>query len=84
MLVGNLAYIASYEPEFLSTVEIVDFSDPAKPVLKGYFDTADCAEEIAAVGSTLYVADGEAGLLIVDASDPSRPGDRRLRNAGVC
>jgi len=35
-LAGNTAYIASYELDFLSTVEIVDFSDPAKPVLRGY------------------------------------------------
>ncbi len=73
VLTGNRAYVASYEPDFLSTVEIVDVSDSAHPVLRGYYDTAGHAEEIAVEGSTLYVADGEGGLVIVDASDPSRP-----------
>ena len=36
---GESGYVASYELDFLSTVEIVDFSDPTKPVLKGYYDT---------------------------------------------
>ncbi len=75
-LAGNLAYIASYEPEFLSTIEIVDFSDPAKPVLRGYYDTPGHALEITLVANTAYVADGEAGLLILDVSDPTMP--RRL------
>ncbi len=75
-LAGNLAYIASYEPGFLSTIEIVDFSDSAKSVLRGYYDTPGHAQEITLVANTAYVADGEAGLLILDVSDPTMP--RRL------
>ncbi|MEI6785449.1 MAG: hypothetical protein WCQ21_31505 [Verrucomicrobiota bacterium] len=72
-LVGNMAYVASYEFDFLSTVEIIDFSDPAKPVLKGYYDTVGYAEDLEVVGSTVYVADGETGLLILDVSDLASP-----------
>ncbi|MEI6785639.1 MAG: hypothetical protein WCQ21_32530, partial [Verrucomicrobiota bacterium] len=76
VLVGNLAYIASWEADFLSTVEIVDFTDPAKPVLKGYYDTPGYAKEVALRGNLAYVADAEGGLLILDVGDPAWP--RRL------
>lgn len=70
---GNLAYVASWELDFLSTVEIVDFTDPVKPVLVGYYDTPGYAEELLLRGSTLYVADAEGGLLILDVGDPANP-----------
>jgi hypothetical protein len=72
-LVGNLAYIASWEPAFLSTVEIFDFTSPTNPVLKGYYDTAGYAQDVKVVGSIAYVADSEAGLLILDVSNPAFP-----------
>lgn len=72
-LSGNLAYIASWEADFLSTIEVVDFTDPAKPVLRGYFDTPGYAQELLLRGSILYVADAEGGLLIVDVGDPANP-----------
>ena len=70
---GNLVYIASWELDFLSTVEIVDFSDPSKPVLRGYYDTPGYAQDVAIAGSRAYVADGEGGLHILDVSDPAFP-----------
>ncbi len=70
---GNLAYIATYELDFLSTVEIVDFSNPTKPVLLGYYDTPGYALELAVQGTVLYVANADGGLLILDVSDPSSP-----------
>ncbi len=70
---GNIAYVASYEPDLLSTVEIVDFTDPAKPLLKGYYDTAGYAEDVEVVGGIACVADSEAGLLILDVMDPAFP-----------
>ena len=73
VLVGDLAYVASWEADFLSTVEIFDFSDPAAPVLRGYYDTPGYAHSLAVVGTTIYIADGESGLLILDARDPTAP-----------
>jgi hypothetical protein len=68
-----MAYIAAYELDLLSTVEIVDFSNPAKPVLRGYYDTEGYALDLAVAGNRLYVADDEAGLAIVDLGNPARP-----------
>lgn len=73
VLAGNVAYVASWEPDFLSTVEIVDFTDPAKPVLMGYYDTPGYAQELLLRGDILFVADSEGGLLVLDVSDPSHP-----------
>jgi hypothetical protein len=72
-LVGNIAYIASYEQDFLSTVEIVDFSSPTNAVLRGYYDTDGYAQEVIVVGNTLYVADDVGGMVVVDVSNPARP-----------
>lgn len=72
-LMGSMAYVASYETNFLSTVEIIDFSNPAKPSIRGYYDTAGYAEDLAVVGTTIYVADGNAGLLVLDSSNPTSP-----------
>ncbi|MBE7501478.1 MAG: immunoglobulin domain-containing protein [Verrucomicrobiales bacterium] len=73
VLAGSTAFIASYELDFLSTVEIVDFTDPAQPVLKGYYDTEGYVLDLAVAGSRLYVADDEAGLAVVDLGNPARP-----------
>ncbi len=70
---GDIAYIATYELDLLSSIEIVDFSNPSKPVLLGTYDTPGYAQALAVKGSTLYVADADGGLLILDASDPARP-----------
>jgi formylglycine-generating enzyme required for sulfatase activity len=73
VLAGNLAYLACWETDFLSTVEIVDFTNPAQPALRGFYDTQGYAQDIEVVGSTAYVADSEGGLLILDVSNPASP-----------
>lgn len=75
-LVGNFAYVASWELDFLSTVEIVDFTDPAKPVKLGYYDTPGYAQELLVRNNLAYVADAEGGMSILDVGDPVWP--RRL------
>lgn len=70
---SNLVFITSWELDFFSTVEIVDFSDPAHPVLRGYYDTPGYAQDVALAGSLAYVADDEGGLHILDVSNPSFP-----------
>jgi hypothetical protein len=76
ILVGSLAYVTSWEAYFLSTVEIVDFADPANPVLRAYYDTPGYAQAVAVEGNVAYVADADGGLLTLDVSDPAQP--RRL------
>lgn len=73
VLVGNVAYLASWEMDFLSTVEIVDFTDPARPVLRGFYDTPGYAMDLAVRGNIAYVADAEGGLLTLNVEDPSWP-----------
>jgi hypothetical protein len=76
-LAGNLIYIASAETGFLSSVEIVDVSNPQHPVLRGYYDTLGNAGEIVvhtSLGRTIaYIADGENGLLLLDVTNPATP-----------
>lgn len=43
----------------------------ASPSLRGSLDTV-CAEDVTIHGKFLYVADGPGGLLVVDASSPSK------------
>jgi formylglycine-generating enzyme required for sulfatase activity len=75
---GNLAFIAGWETNVISTVEVVDFSDSDHPVWRGLVETPGRAQDIALAGQHAFVADGESGLLIVDVSDPSTP--RRVGN----
>ena len=65
-----------------ATLSIVDFTDPLLPTLAGSFALPAAAEDIAAAavpalaGSWsvyVYVPVGEAGLRIVDVSDPTQP-----------
>ncbi len=43
------------------------------PVAVGSFDTPSNARDVAVAGDYLYVADGRAGLLVADVSDPGQP-----------
>jgi hypothetical protein len=46
---------------------------PFQPSLVGSYDTAGDAFGVAVLGRTAYVADGAAGLRIVDITDPANP-----------
>lgn len=53
---GSLAYVAT-GPE---GVQIIDFSDSAKPVLAGSYKTAGPARDVAVAGPLVFVAVGDA------------------------
>lgn len=61
---GTLAYVAG------STFHIVDVADPDDPRVIGTGSTGGFA--IAVAGNHAYVA-GEAGLVVIDVSDPAHP-----------
>ena len=69
---GNLVYIADHE--FL---RIVDVTDPRSPKGLGSYrlptEVSGWGPSLAVAGSTVYVADGAAGLVAVDVSDPANP-----------
>ena len=48
-------------------------SDPQNPAIIGAKDTPGSAIGVAVIGQTAYVADGEAGLQVIDVSDPQNP-----------
>ena len=55
-------------------VVVLDVSVPAAPVLTGRSaPLPDIVQGLAASGNTVYVADGESGLQIIDVTNPASP-----------
>ncbi len=54
-------------------LHIVDVRDAMSPTLAGFYDTPGTALDLAVVGNRAYVADGDAGLHILDISNPAAP-----------
>ncbi len=63
---GNRAYIAD------NPIQILDITNPLTPSLIGELDYC-CTDAIAVSGNYLYLAARQAGLVIVDISNPSVP-----------
>lgn len=81
---GNLAFVVnqdvdSYDPETLEDIvlegglEIVDISDPAKPIFVSNFESLGNPMMVTIRDNTAFIADMEAGVTIVDISDPTHP-----------
>jgi uncharacterized delta-60 repeat protein len=68
-VVDNLAYVANGE----NGLQILDVSDPDRPVRLGVAPTSHPAYRVQVVGHLAYVADTGAGLQILDVSDPAAP-----------
>jgi len=56
-----------------SGIDIIDFSNPAKPVLLTNFDTDGQAVGVAISGTKAYIADSNGGLQIIDITNPAAP-----------
>lgn len=69
-LVDGHAYLGSYLSDGLI---VVDVEDPSKPWATGTVDFEGDGEDMALDGSTMYVAAGDAGLLVFDVSNPGSP-----------
>lgn len=67
-LSGNYAYLAT-----AYGLSIVDVSVPGAPSQVGMLATPDRARDVAVRGGLAYVASDQAGLRIVDISDPADP-----------
>ncbi len=70
---GSLIYAVGAQDGGTGRLSIVDGSDPTSLALIGSKDTEGTAEGISVAGTLAFVADGGAGLRIVDVSDPARP-----------
>jgi VCBS repeat-containing protein len=67
---GNYAYVTTYQ----GSLEIVDISDPSKPVAVGSYAglNATTLNDVVAEGTNAYVTDA-SGLEIFDVSNPASP-----------
>lgn len=54
-------------------VRLVDVADPARPLEVGHFDTLGDARAVAWMGNLALVADGPAGLSVLDCTNPAQP-----------
>jgi hypothetical protein len=60
-VVGDKVFTASY-----AYVSVVDVSNPAKPVLEDMYTSSGLSMGIDAVGNTIYIADFDGGLVILN------------------
>ena len=65
-VVGNYAYAVG------DTLEIIDISNPAKPVVKGSYKI-EGGRGVQVVGNYAYVAGHGTGIKIIDISNPTNP-----------
>ncbi|MDB9535207.1 DUF4347 domain-containing protein [Dolichospermum planctonicum CS-1226] len=63
-VVGNYAYAVG------DTLDIIDITDRAKPVVKGSYKISN-GQGVQVVGNYAYVADSSSGLQIIDISNPT-------------
>lgn len=54
-------------------LEIFTLIEPTQPTRIGEIATPGRAQSVAAEGNTAYVADGAAGMQVIDIADPSKP-----------
>ena len=54
-------------------LEIIDVQDPTNPILVGQFNRGNRDMDVEVVGTTLYLADPDRGLEVVNGTNPSNP-----------
>jgi hypothetical protein len=64
---NSIAYVASY------ALTIADVSDPLNPVILCNYETPGEPYSSVVEDSTAYIADQEAGILVLDIADPQNP-----------
>src|SRR5262245_11775920 len=80
-LVEGVAYIADYPSASTNqggSLRIVDVSDPEHPVELGSSASPVGPRALQVAVGLVFVADGDAGLRILDASNPAAPSDLSL------
>ena len=70
---GSTLFVVSAAPEVLTSVEWIDFTDPASPVSGGYYDTHGDVQALDVRGGHLFLAAGDAGLQIVELAGQPFP-----------
>ncbi|MFX0057137.1 MAG: LVIVD repeat-containing protein, partial [Candidatus Heimdallarchaeota archaeon] len=70
---GNYAYVTDAESGVANAYLILDISDPLNPILIGNCSLPDNPIDSVVVGNYAYIANGPAGLVIVNVANPSSP-----------
>lgn len=65
---GNYAYVGHQ-----SYLDIYDIANPAEPKQVGYLFTRASTRAVRVLGNYAYIAEDEAGIEIVDITDPTKP-----------
>jgi|GEM_PF-2316394 len=66
---GNYVYVA----DDTVGLQIIDVSQPDRPLVVGSYDTPGWACGVQVQGNYAYIADGYCGLAIIDVSQPDQP-----------
>jgi hypothetical protein len=78
VVAGDYAYVIDVQfvqGNRYGTLHLVDISNPAHPVIKGFYDKLEEPQDVAVVGSYAYIADGGRGLRVIDVSNPAAPAE---------
>ncbi|MBX3743996.1 MAG: hypothetical protein KF833_01675 [Verrucomicrobiae bacterium] len=67
-VVGNRAYLA----DATGGIQVLDVTDPDRPVRLGFHVTGGRATDVQVVGNRAYVANGTPGLQILDVGNPAQ------------
>src|SRR5262245_43345477 len=67
VVVDNYAYITVGEQR----LQVVDVSNPAAPVERGFYDAPESFTDVEVVGGYAYIAAGASGLRVIDVSNPA-------------
>ena len=62
---GNCLRVGGYVAEGSEGIEVIDVSNPVNCVRVGYYDTRGSAQGVAVAAGRIYVADWDAGLLVL-------------------
>jgi len=68
---GTIAYAA-----IESGIDVIDFANPERPWRLGHIQLKSPARDLALAGDILVVADGDAGVVLIDVSRPEAPSVR--------
>lgn len=75
---GDIAYVL-----YSSGLLILDYGNPANPVLLGKHFLPDAPGGLRLMGDRVIVADSSAGVIIIDIHDPSHPVQEGAYDTGV-
>jgi hypothetical protein len=84
-IAGNYAYLASGTPTAPYGLEIVDISNPAAPVHRGFLTSSHLSypTSVYVSGNRAYVTSGDGWLVAVDVSDPANPQEEAYLQRGM-